>query len=88
MKAESAFVISPFTNTSGEIVFRVAGSLDGKRIRKNFSNRAEAEAERQTLRIRLAQAESGVVGAAAMAAPSWRREVRRFTGAELELHWC
>jgi hypothetical protein len=37
------------------IVYRVSGWLDGKRIRKNFPTRAEAEAERQTLEIQRLQ---------------------------------
>lgn len=31
------FEISEFTNPSGEIVFRVAGWLNGKRVRKNLA---------------------------------------------------
>jgi hypothetical protein len=33
------FVISEFTNPSGEIVLRVSGWLDGKSVRKNFPTR-------------------------------------------------
>ncbi len=54
------FRISEFTNPSGEIVFRVTGWLDGKRIRKNFPTRAEAMAERQILEIQRIQSETGV----------------------------
>ncbi|MCS6242456.1 MAG: hypothetical protein H2172_01145 [Opitutus sp.] len=36
MSQAPQFVISEFTNPSGEIVFRLTGWLDGKRIRKNF----------------------------------------------------
>jgi hypothetical protein len=42
MSQAPQFVISEFTNPSGEIVFRLTGWLDGKRIRKNFPSRAEA----------------------------------------------
>lgn len=52
MKRKSPFVISQFTNPSGEIVFRVYGRVDGERIRKNFPTRAEAEAERQVLELK------------------------------------
>jgi hypothetical protein len=41
MKPITPFVITSFTNPSGGVVFRVSGWLDGKRIRKNFSTRAE-----------------------------------------------
>ena len=44
MKPVSSFVISQFTNPSGEIVFRVSGWLDGQRVRKNFATRAEGHA--------------------------------------------
>ena len=60
MKQTSAFVISEFTNPSGETAYRVAGWLDGKRVRKNFPSRAEAEAERQILDIRHLQRVSGI----------------------------
>lgn len=52
MKQKNPFVISQFTNPSGEIVFRVYGRIDGQRIRKNFPTRAEAEAERQVLELK------------------------------------
>ena len=60
MNPNSSFVISQFTNPSGEIVFRISGWLDGKRVRKNFSTRAEAEAERQVYDIGQLQAKSGI----------------------------
>lgn len=60
MAQASQFVISEFTNPSGEIVFRVTGWLDGKRIRKNFPPRVEASAERQALEIQPVQAETGI----------------------------
>ena len=41
MSQAPQFVISEFTNPSGEIVFRLTGWLDGKRIRKNFKTREE-----------------------------------------------
>jgi hypothetical protein len=47
MKHTSPFVISEFTNSSGGIVFQLYARLDGKRFRKNFPTREEAEAERQ-----------------------------------------
>jgi len=40
MSRAPQFVISKFTNPSGEIVFRLTGWLDGKRIRKNLVTRA------------------------------------------------
>ncbi len=52
MNQHSAFVISEFTNPSGEVVFRVSGWIAGRRIRKNFRTRSEADAERQVLDVR------------------------------------
>lgn len=60
MNQTASFVITPFTNPSGEIVFRVTGWLDGKRVRKNFRTRAEAEADRQVLEVQRAQGETGI----------------------------
>lgn len=60
MKHAKSFVISAFTNPSGEIVHRVSGWLDGKRIRKNFRTRAEAEAERDVLEVKRVQEETGL----------------------------
>ncbi|MDE3084727.1 MAG: tyrosine-type recombinase/integrase [Verrucomicrobiota bacterium] len=60
MKHHHSFVITQFTNPSGKVVFRISGWLDGKRIRKNFGTRAEAEAERQVLEVHRLQGETGV----------------------------
>jgi integrase len=60
MEQVPAFVISEFTNPSGEIVYRVSGWSDGKRVRKNFATRADAEAERQVLEIQRLQADAGI----------------------------
>ena len=60
MNQQNPFVISQFTNPSGEIVFRVSGWLAGKCVRKNFPTRAEAEAERQVLEVQRLQGETGI----------------------------
>jgi hypothetical protein len=60
MNQDTSFVVSEFTNPSGEIVFRVAGWLDGKRVRRNFPSRAEANAARQTLNVQRLQTETGI----------------------------
>lgn len=54
------FVIKEFANPSGEVVFRVSGWLDGKRIRQNFPTYAEAKVEADTLEIKRVQGETGV----------------------------
>lgn len=60
MNRNQSFVISEFTNPSGEIVYRVTGYQDGKRVRRNFPTRVEAEAERQVREIQRLQTESGI----------------------------
>ncbi len=60
MNPKNPFVISEFTNPSGVLDFRVSGWLDGKRIRKIFPTRTEAEAERQVLYIQRLQGETGI----------------------------
>ncbi len=64
MKNKSPFVISEFTNPSGNIVFQLYARLDGKRFRKNFPTRAEAEAERQVQEVQRLQRETGIRAAA------------------------
>ena len=64
MNQATSFVVSEFTNPSGEIVCRVAGWLDGKRVRRNFATRAEGEAERQVLEVQRLQTETGIRTAA------------------------
>lgn len=50
--ANRRFKISKFTNPSGNEVWRLSGTLNGNRIRKNYSIRSDAVAERQRLEIR------------------------------------
>src|SRR5690348_9440713 len=57
---DSKFVVTEFTNPSGEIVYRLYGRVDGQRIRKNFATRAEAEAERQARELAGLQAATGM----------------------------
>jgi integrase len=61
---QATFQVSEFTNPSRDVVYRVSGWLDGKRVRKNFPTRAEAEAERQALEIQRLQRETGIRAAA------------------------
>jgi hypothetical protein len=64
MNQATHFVISEFTNPSGEIVYRVSGWQQGRRYRKNFSTRAEAAAECGVLEIAHVQSSTGVHTAA------------------------
>ena len=59
MKKITPFVISEFTNPSGEIVYRLYARIDGKRIRKNFATLAEARAEKEILEVNWLQRDSG-----------------------------
>jgi hypothetical protein len=74
MNQVTKYVISEFTNPSGEIVFRVSGWQDGKRFRRNFATRAEAQAEKQTLELTAPQGESGMRVAATRLADEQLRE--------------
>jgi integrase len=58
-KAESGagFRVVPFENPSGEVVFRVEGRLNGKRIRRNFRSEPLAKAEAERLSIEAAAVE-------------------------------
>ncbi len=92
MNQATAFVISKFTNPSGEIVFRVSGQLDGKRVRKNFPVYAEAEAERQILEIQRLQAEAGIRIAGTRLTDEQLQEAeavfRRLAGQQQSLSFC
>jgi len=55
MNHAASFTISEFTNPSGEVVFRVSGWIDGKRIRKNFPTGVEAKAETDAFEIQRLQ---------------------------------
>ena len=92
MKQESSFIITPFTNPSGDVVFRVTGTLDGKRVRKNFPTRAEAEVERQAYEIQAMQADSGMRKAITRLTDEQLREAEaiftRLTGQSHTLSFC
>jgi hypothetical protein len=60
MNQATSFVVTEFTNPSGEVVYRVSGWDNGRRTRKNFPTRQEAEAERQVREIARLQSQSGV----------------------------
>jgi hypothetical protein len=64
MDQVTPFVISEFTNPSGNVVFPVYARLDGERFRKDFMTRAEAEPERQVQIIQFLQRETGSRAAA------------------------
>jgi integrase len=59
MKKTSPFVISEFTNPSGEIVYRLYARINGQRIRKNFSTLAEAQSEREVQEVNWLQRDTG-----------------------------
>ena len=58
MKTAKRFKIVPFTNPSGDKVYRVSGTLDGKTIRKNFKSKSDAVEYRQKLDVQLLNNES------------------------------
>lgn len=58
MKPAKRFKITPFTNPSGDKVYRVSGTLDGKTIRKNFKKRKDATDCQQHLEIKYLENQS------------------------------
>lgn len=52
MPKQSKIKVTKFTYPHGATAWRVSGSIHGKQIRKNFSDRAEALEEKQRLEIR------------------------------------
>ena len=56
--AKQRFKIKPFTNPSGKKVWRLSGTLYGERIRRNYSSRDEAVAQRQKLTAQYLNSES------------------------------
>ncbi len=49
LKKYGKFAVQKFKNPSGQISWRVSGSINGRRIRKNFENKDDATAEKQRL---------------------------------------
>lgn len=56
--ANNRFKLTRFTNPSGQQVWRLSGTLNGKRIRNNFLTREEAVEARQALEIKYLNEES------------------------------
>jgi len=54
------FVISRFNNRNGVISWRVDGSIQGVRIRRNFKSREEAAVQKSVLEIRAALTAAGL----------------------------
>jgi site-specific recombinase XerD len=52
MKPAKRFKITPFTNPSGDKVYRISGTLDGVTVRKNFKKRKDATECQQQLEIK------------------------------------
>ena len=67
MKTAKRFKIVSCTNPSGDMVYRVSGTLDGKTIRKNFKSKSDAVEYRQKLDVQLLNNESD--GQAAFSRP-------------------
>ena len=55
-----SFAVSRFQNRNGVFSFRVDGSLNGVRIRRNFKTQEEAAAEKSALEIKAQQIASGM----------------------------
>lgn len=74
MSNPTSFEITRFKNRNGTVSWRVSGCLHGIRIRKNFKRLEEAAAEKNVLRIRAAQAATGLRPAATFLADPQLRE--------------
>jgi len=48
-KPYGKFALTSFTNPSGQKAYRVSGTINGKRFRKNFKTKEEAVSARQAL---------------------------------------
>ncbi len=57
---QTKFAVIRFKNQSGTIAWRVDGSINGVRFRKNFKTKAEAAAEKGVLEMRAIQDKSGI----------------------------
>ncbi len=60
MSHETFLAIARFENRNGVISWRVTGSINGVRVRRNFKSQEEAAAEKAALEIRSAQATAGM----------------------------
>ncbi len=60
MSHETLLAIARFENRNGVISWRVTGSINGVRVRRNFKSREEAAAEKAALEIKSAQATAGM----------------------------
>ena len=73
MKAKS-IKISKFHNQNGNVAWRVSGTINGERIRRNFRTRAEAVSEKQILEIKRKNAAKDLKTIATQLTPEQVRE--------------
>jgi hypothetical protein len=57
---QAKFAVIRFENRNGAVSWRVDGSLNGIRFRKNFKTKGEAAAEKGVLELRAMQDKSGI----------------------------
>ena len=50
-KPYGEFALTAFKNPSGEKVYRVSGTINGRRVRRNFKTKEEAITAKQTLNL-------------------------------------
>ena len=60
MNATTKLAVKPYKNRGGSMSWRLTGLYIGVRIRKNFRDRADAQAEKKTLEIKALQITSGM----------------------------
>jgi hypothetical protein len=61
MSQETLLAIARFGNRNGVTAWRVTGSINGVRVRRNFKSSEEAAAEKAALEIKSAQATAGML---------------------------
>ena len=70
----ATFVVTRFENQSGTVSWRVSGNLHGTRVRKNFSSKEEARAEKAALELKALQNSSGLRASATFLTEDQLRE--------------
>jgi len=60
MKSTTKLFIKPFKNRSGSVSYRLTGRFRGASIRQNYRDRADAQAEKNTLELKALQDDEGM----------------------------
>lgn len=90
--AHRSFTVSRFKNRNGAFSFRVEGSLNGVRIRRNFKTQEEAAAEKSALEIKALQISTNLRAVTTHLSEEQVREAeaafRRLAGKAQSISFC